>query len=231
MNRWNLTGLGMVGGALAGAVLGMALLANPVAYAADGVLAVPVPPYPLPYDFEPPGVGGAQTDLQQFSIPYLYSSQEFDQIHTIFGQDTSDPTGSYLVHEVDQTFGPQTLQDFPVFSDTSDKVIGDVSGSAPAVGTEWDNSSLAQSFTVAGGLPETIIYSTNSSITTPTGTMADIWDLFGMTNEFYHGPAGTFDFLVFGDGTPIPIIDLPADSAPVAGTDFATLWSDLVAAL
>lgn len=228
MNPRNAKGFAIVLGAAAGVVLGAALVTSPIAYA-DEPPPVPVPPYPLPQFFFPPGVGDGQTNLEQFSIPGLYFSQQFDQPYTIYEQgNPSVVLGTYEVHETGQTIGPGGI--FPTFGDTSDKVIGEHTGAAPADGTVWDTSSLTQPINIPGQAPEELIYYQDSSVTGPAGT-ADVFNLglLGTTNEYYSGPAGTFDYLVFGDGAPIPIIDIPADTSATAATDASTLWSDLAA--
>lgn len=214
MSLSNAGGAAVVFGAAAGAVLGAALCAGPAARA-EGLPSLPVPPFDLPSGyFFPPGSAGTPTNVESVG---LYTSEDIPWSLT---------GGDYQTHHVE--FGNPVI-----FSYASDQVI-DSTGTAPAVGAEWENSSLllpllGADFYLVG----------NSSLTTAAG-MADAFLLpqLGVVNDFYVGPAGIFDYLVSENGTfaAIPIIDIPFETSPGAA-DFAdagdagALWSDLTSLL
>jgi hypothetical protein len=217
MNSGRICGFGIVG-AVAGAVLGAALLSGPAAYA-DDVATLPIPPFdPSQVGFELPGTAGAPTNWESSFFPYLYYGHQWDVPYTV-------ADGSYEIqHNEDRYFGdPLSL-----FWSHSDKVIAS-DGIAPAVGTQWDGSYVE----LSNGLFASYFFE-NTSLTTSAG-VADIFipvQNWGWENDFYYGPAGTFDYLVnFYDGGVVPIFEFPADGAPTAAADFSTQWSDLVGAL
>jgi hypothetical protein len=225
MRRRRIRGFAVVVAAAAGAILGVALLASPVAYA-DDVATLPVPPFdptnvtaansPL----GPPALsGGVPTNLEDSTI-FDGQQLQWDAAYTL-------PDGSYETHSVGDTYGePENF-----FEQDSDVVTAS-EGVAPAVGTEWDQSI----FWLPSGGYSLELY-VNASMTTSAGTV-DVFTpenlpfLSAWSNEFYNGPAGTFDDLVSYNGaTVIPIIDMPAETSSAAAADFSTLWSDLVGTL
>lgn len=184
---------------------------------ADSLPPLPVPPF-ANETFFPSASEGLPTDVT--GIPGLYTTENIPwQLID----------GSFVTQHTE--FGSQ-----PYLWDFSDKVT-DSTGVAPAVGTEWANSALAVPVPVPpgviGGLQTIpIAIFQYSSLTTPDGTAQNfISPMFSFANNYYDGPAGQFDYLVFPNGTSIPIIDAPADTSAAAATEAGSFWSDLIATL
>jgi hypothetical protein len=195
--------------AAAGAILGVALLNSPDADA-DVLPTLPIPPFDPPNGFFLPGTGGDWTNVEDSGFP-SYEVQ-YDQAYTV-------PDGSYEIQGVQEPY-PGLPED--AFSSGSEQVISS-DGMAPAVGTEWN---YEQYLIPAFGNQYGIF--ANSSLTTSAGTVdAFEWLPSDSVNDFYSGPAGTFDYLVYDVGTPeqaaIPIIDMPAETSSAAAADFSTL--------
>jgi hypothetical protein len=220
MRRRRIRSFAIIIAAAAGAIVGVALFNSPVADA-DVMPTLPVPPFDPPSGasfYLPPGTGGDWTNVEDSGFP-SYEVQ-YEQAYTV-------PDGSYEIQGVQEPYG-----DFPedAFSSSSEQVISS-DGVAPAVGTEWNYEQyLIPAFGNEYGIFE------NTSLTTSAGTVDAFESLQSpWANDFYSGPAGTFDYLVYDVGTPeqtaIPIIDMPATASTAAVADFSTLWSDLLGAL
>lgn len=212
-------GFGVALGAAAGVVLGAALLNGPMAYA-DDAATLPIPP------FDPnhcascflPGTGGDWTNVDYSGFP-LWEIQ-YDQTYTL-------PDGSYEIHVFQDPYnGPPE----PWFDYSSAQVISS-DGVAPPVGTEWTGGDVQiPSWGFEYGLFE------YSALTTPAGMLDILHSLQApWANEFYEGPAGTFDYWVNGVGTGhetvTAIIDMPATASSGAAADFSTLWPELLGTL
>ncbi|MGB6208153.1 hypothetical protein [Mycobacterium sp.] len=213
-----------IAGAAAGAMLGAALLASPMAYA-DDVATLPVPPF-NPFQVSnvnaplgPPGLTAVTTNEEWSTIPGGEQLQ-YDEAWTL-----SD--GSYETHQLDDVYGiPES------YFEHDSTVVTASEGVAPPVGTEWDTSIF---WLPSWGYSQELFI--NYSLTTSAGTV-DVLSpqyiplLAAWSNEFYNGPAGIFDDLVSNNGAAvIPIIDIPADTSSAAAADFSTLWSDLLGTL
>jgi hypothetical protein len=220
MNSGRICGFA-IAGAVAGAVLGAAMLASPMAYA-DDVATLPIPPFDPPRGdsfYLPPGTGGDWTNVQDSLFP-SYEVQ-YDQAYTL-------PDGSYEIQGVKEPYGGGPPE--PSYYYASEQVISS-DGVAPAVGTEWNY----ETFQIPEPGFEYGLF-VNTSLTTSAGTVdAFEWEPSLWVNDFYSGPAGTFDYLVYNIDTPeqtaIPIIDIPATTSTAAAADFGTLWSELLGTL
>lgn len=216
-------GFGVALGA-AGVVLGAALLNSPMAYA-DDVATLPVPPINTTGDsnvtgpFDPPVVTSGPPTNEEWSTISDGEQLQYDQAWTL-------SHGSYETHQQDDVYGiPES------YSEHDSTVVTASDGVAPPVGTEWDTSIY---WLPSWGYSQEVAI--NYSLTTSAGTV----DVFtpqtipfsAWSNEFYNGPAGTFDYLVhFNGDTAIPIIYIPAEMSPGAAADFSALWSDLLGTL
>jgi hypothetical protein len=208
--------------AVAGAVLGAASLASPMAYA-DDVATLPIPPFD-PFDASnvnaplgPPVVTSVLTTNEEWSTIPDGQQLQYDEAWTL-----SD--GSYETHQLDDVYGiPEN------YFEHDSTVVTASDGVAPPVGTEWDTSIF---WLPSWGYSQELFI--NYSLTASAGTV-DVFSpqyiplLAAWSNEFYNGPAGIFDDLVSNNGVAvIPIIDIPADTSSAAAADFSTLWSDLL---
>ena len=163
-------------GAAAGALLSAALFGSAVAYA-DDTATLPVPPFDPTY-LLPPGTPGAITDAD-YNDNGGYQFDTYDQAY-------ATSAGSYEVSDVHT----KVFTYLPFYEDDIQKVLT-TDGVAPAVGTTWDNSSFEiPSF---GNYLE--IYN-NSVLTTPDGTVDELFTNSPWVNIFYQGPDGTLDYLV-----------------------------------
>jgi len=220
MSSRRIRGFVIIVAAAAGAILGVALPNSPAADA-DVLPTLPVPPFDPPSGasfYLPPGTGGDWTNVQDSGFP-SYEVQ-YDQAYTL-------PDGSYEIQGFQEPYnGPPG----DGFLSASEQVISS-DGVAPAVGTEWNYEQyLIPAFGNQYGIFE------NTSLTTSAGTVDAFESLQSpWANDFYSGPAGTFDYLVYDVGTPeqtaIAIIDMPATASTAAAADFSTLWSELLGTL
>lgn len=219
----------------AGAILGAALLNAPVGYA-DGPPPLPFGLQPFP-DIFPPGTPGDPTDSAISGIPYLLWT---DQETVPYSTDDINPVqfGDYTANQQDSfALGiPLNLPRDPgmaFFGNEWLQVI-DSTGTAPAVGTVFDDSAFA--------LPVFSPFTLNIAFlpvlqdfyeTDPTGTTQELFqiDIFniGLGDYISTGPAGLLDELtVEGIGNfAIPILDIPATASTGAATDAGSLLSDL----
>jgi hypothetical protein len=223
MNSRRICGFAIVG-AVAGAVLGAALLASPTAYA-DDIATLPIPPID-PFNVSvngplaPPAVTAGPPTNEESSTIFDGQQLQYDEALTL-------SHGSYETHQVDDVYGvPET------YFEHDSTVVTASEGVAPAVGTEWDHS-----YFWLPSWPYSLELYVNNSMTTSAGTV-DVFTpqniplLSEWSNEFYNGPAGIVDDLVYQNGaTVIPLIDIPADTSSAAAADFSTLWSDLLTTL
>jgi hypothetical protein len=217
MSSRRIRGFVIIVAAAAGAIVGVALLNSPAADA-DVLPTLPIPPFDPPNGLFLPGTGGDWTNVQDSGFP-SYEVQ-YDQAYTL-------PDGSYEIQGVQEPYGGPPGDGF---SSASEQVISS-DGVAPAVGTEWNY----EQYLIPAFGNEYGIFA-NSSLTTSAGMVdAFEWLPSDSVNDFYSGPAGTFDYLVYDIGTPeqtaIPIIDMPAETSSAAAADFSTLWSELLGAL
>ena len=164
----------------------------------------------------------SRTPLEYSTIPSGHEIQ-YDDTYTLSG-------GNYETHSVLNVYG----QYGPTFFEQDSEVVTASHGIAPPVGTEWDQSIV--SLPIGG---DSFSLYADTSMTTPDGTVDVLTPdsvllpaSLEYSNEYYNGPAGIFDDLVSSNGaTVIPIIDLPADSAPGAAAEVSTLWSELLGTL
>jgi hypothetical protein len=218
MSSRRIRGFVIIVAAAAVAIVGVALLNSPAADA-DVLPTLPIPPFDPPSGISfylPPGTGGDWTNVEYSGFP-SYEVQ-YDQAYTL-------PDGSYEIQGVQEPYGGPPGDGY---LSASEQVISS-DGVAPAVGTEWNYEQyLIPAFGNQYGIFE------NTSLNTSAGTVDAFESLQApWANDFYSGPAGTFDYLVDDVGTPeqtaIPIIDMPAETSSAAAADVSTLWSDLAA--
>ena len=203
-----------VGPAVVGVFLSMALSMSPAAHATDEFTWPPVPPYAEPNSslvLSPPG-------LSTVSPPDYFDQPGYSGFtENIHYAPAGDFTGTY-----DTTFKDQVYGSFPFYRDDTETVT-DSSGAAPPVGTTWESTTFGFNYNI-GSLPWSWIPYLNYSTTSPTGT-ADIsvFQPFGhdlaFENQYFSGAEGTFDYVVFGNGDPIPVIDIPAAASSSAAAD------------
>lgn len=128
--------------------------------------------------------------------------------------------GSYEVEDNNTLLGTLFT---PVYTDLDAKVIASDGASAPAVGTNYDQSVFGLYFFGSG-----ITFATNDTLSTGDGVV-DVtgFPSIDLDNIFYQGPAGTIDYLVYGPGTPdvgyVPIFDIPAAGDTAAALNPADL--------
>lgn len=221
----------------AAAVMGSALLNGAVAYA-EGPPGLPFGLQPYP-DIIPPGSPGEPTDSAISGIPYLLWTNQETVPYSIDDIGTG-AFGDYVANqEITSALGiPLNLPDNPglaFFQNDWAQVI-DSTGTAPAVGTVFDDSTFAIplfspiTFNV-GALPVL----QNFYESDPTGTTQDLFQIdilsAGLGNYISTGPAGILDELtVVGIGNfAIPILDIPASASSGAATDAGALLPDLAA--
>ena len=217
MSRQNIARFAFITGAVAGAVLGGALLTSPVAHAE--------PTVPSSNDiFFPPGGPGTPTDVDEITGG-LYTSIKENIPYSIYQPGGVNVIGNYEVARDYEALGGVG----PIFENNLQQAFNS-SGAAPADGTVWEQTAAGLQFGISR-----VNFFENFYTSGPTGSTQDLFQIDFLTNPVFanyysSGPDGTLDEWLFPGGVHIPIIDIPGADSMTANFDpgdGSELWPDL----